>query len=144
MLTEDELGDLIDAHYHGPGDLLFHKEGLRWYDVPSQNATGRRGGPVGSTRPRSLRGPTGSPPTRLAGWCRSDCGSCRRLTDDELMSLHAALPIIARHEDVRVLHRGEHPVPDLVDHDYWIAPGLGRCGRRHRDALHRRWRVPRC
>lgn len=122
LLTEAELGDLIDAHYRGPGDLLFHKEGLSWYDVPSQNVD------------RAAWRAKKFDPAQVTAWAdrlaaeRARGMVSRRLrivstelTDDELMSLQAALPIIARHEDVRVLRRGEQPVPDLVDHDYWIA-----------------------
>ena len=122
LLTEAELGDFIDAHYHGPGDLLFHKEGLSWYDVPSQNAD-RAAWRAGRFDPAQVMAWA----DRLADE-RARGMVSRRLrivsagvTDDELMSLQAALPIIARHEDVRVLRHGEQPVPDVVDHDYWIA-----------------------
>jgi hypothetical protein len=42
------------------------------------------------------------------------------LSDDEAMSCHVALPIISRDQEIRILHRGEHPVPELLDHDYWV------------------------
>lgn len=122
LLTEAELGDLIDAHHRGPGDVLFHKEGLSWYDVPSQNAD-RAAWRAGKFDPAQVTAWADSLADERARGMVS-----RRLrivsagvSDDELMSLQAALPIIARHEDVRVLRRGEQPVPDLVDHDYWIA-----------------------
>jgi hypothetical protein len=121
LLTEDELGEFIDGHYHALGDHLFHKEGLPWYDVPSQNAD-RSAWRAGRFDPTQVLAWT----SRLAADEARGLVSQRlrivsaALTDDEMMSLDVALPIIARHEEIRVLHRGEHPVPDLVDHDYWI------------------------
>lgn len=121
LLTEAELGDLIDAHHSRPGDVLFHKEGLPWYDVASQNMD------------RAAWLNDLFDPAQVIAWAEHLAEERRRgmrsqrlrivsgpLTDDERMSLEAALPILAREEEVRILHRGEHAVPDLVDHDYWI------------------------
>jgi hypothetical protein len=121
LLTEDELGDVIDEHYRGRGDVLFHREGLPWYDVESQN-TDREAWQAGRFDPTQVR----EWADRLADERKRGLVSQRlrilssALTDDERMSLQAALPLIAKHEDVRMLHRGEHLVPDLIDHDYWI------------------------
>lgn len=122
LLTEAELSDLIDSHHRGPGDVLFHREGLPWYDVPSQNGD----------REAWLAGRFD--PAQVTAW--SDRLACERangmtsqrlrilsevLTADELMSIQASLPVIACEEEVRVLRRGEHSVPELVGADYWIA-----------------------
>lgn len=122
LLTEAELGDVIDGHHRGTGDVLFHREGLPHYDVPSQNAD-REAWLVGRFDPAQVIAWT----ERLADEGERGMESQRlrilseHLTDDELMSLSAALPVIAREEDVRILRRGEHQVADLIDHDYWIA-----------------------
>lgn len=127
LLTEQELGDLIDANHRGPGDILFHREGLRHYDVPSQNAD-RTAWLAGRFDPAQVIAWT----ARLADERERGMVSQRlrviseQPTDDELMSLQAALPVIAREGQVRILHRGEHPVPDLVDADFWIARPAGR------------------
>lgn len=121
MLNEQQLGDWIDAHYQRPGDRLFRMERLPWYDVPSQN-TDRQAWLAG--HPDTAAVETWA--QVLADDTRRGLISQRvrvlsaRLTDDEAMSCHIALPITSRHEEVRVLHRGEHPVPDQLDHDYWI------------------------
>lgn len=127
LLTEQELGDLIDANHRGAGDVLFHREGLRRYDVPSQNAD-RTAWLAGRFDPAQVIAWT----ARLADERERGMVSQRlrvisaQPTDDERMSLQAALPVIAREEQVRILHRGEHPVPDLVDADFWIARPAGR------------------
>jgi len=127
LLTEQELGDMIDANHRGPGDILFHREGLPHYDVPSQNVD-RTAWLAGRFDPAQVIAWT----ARLAGERERGMVSQRlrviseQPTDDELMSLQAALPVIAREEQVKVLHRGEHPVPDLVGADFWIARPAGR------------------
>ena len=127
LLTEQELGDLIDANHRGPGDVLFHREGLRHYDVPSQNAD-RTAWLAGRFDPAQVIAWT----ARLADERERGMLSQRlrvvsaQPTDDELMSLQAALPVIAREEQVRILYRGEHLAPDLVDADFWIARPAGR------------------
>lgn len=121
LLTETELEDVIDTHYRRPGDVLFHREGLPWYDVESQNAD-REAWQADRFDPTQVRAWT----DRLADERDRGMTSQRlrivseELTDDERMSLQAALPLIAEHEGVRVLWRGEHDVSDLIDHDYWI------------------------
>jgi hypothetical protein len=121
LLTEDELGDVIDQHYRGRGDVLFHREGLPWYDVESQNAD-REAWQAGRFDPTQVRAWA----DKLAAERKRGMVSQRLrilstgLTDDERMSLQAALPLIAKHEDVRILHRGEHPISDLINHDYWL------------------------
>lgn len=121
MLDEQALEDFIFTRYSQSGDRLFRMERLPHYDVPSQNAD----------RESWLAGRFNTNP--LEEWAAVLADDRRRglvsrrtrvltpgLTDDEAMSCHVALPIIGRDQEVRILHRGEHLVPDLLDHDYWV------------------------
>lgn len=122
MLDEQGLGAYIDDHYRAPGDRLFRMERLPLYDVPSQNAD----------REAFLRG-VEPDWTRKQAWLDELAENRRRgmisrrvrilsdpLSDDEAMSCHYGLPYIGRDQDIRVLHRGEHQWPEVLDHDYWI------------------------
>lgn len=42
------------------------------------------------------------------------------LTDYELMACHWGYAYNSKFEDIRVLHHGEHEIPDLLGHNYWI------------------------
>jgi hypothetical protein len=121
MLDEQVLEDFIFTRYSKRGDQLFRMERLPHYDVPSQNAD----------RASWLAGHFDTRP--LEEWAEVLADDRRRglisrrarilsegLTDDEAMSCNVALPIIGRDQEVRILHRGEHPVPNLLDHDYWV------------------------
>lgn len=121
LLTEDQLGEVIDDNYREPGDQLFRKEGLAWYDVPSQNAD------------REAWLDNRFDPAQVQAWAEILEADKRRglvsqrlrivsaqITDDEAMSLEGALPLIAGPQEVRILRRGEHPIPDIVDHDYFV------------------------
>ena len=126
LLVMKELEDIIDEHYKNAGDMLFHHESLPWYDVPAQNRS----------RERWLAGqfdPNGS-----NAWVERIAEERRRgmitrrlrilseeLTDDERASIFGGMTLIAREEVVRVLHRGEHVVPGVIDHDYWICHPVG-------------------
>lgn len=126
MLDEQGLGEAIDAGYARRGDQLFRMERLPWYDTPGQNAD----------REAWLAGHPD--PSAIQAWAQVLADDARRglisrrmrvvsaeLTADEAMSCNLALPLTSRHEQVRVLHRGEHPVPELLDHDYWIIEPAG-------------------
>jgi hypothetical protein len=127
MLDEEALEDFVFSRYAHPHDQLFRMERLPLYNDPSQNAD----------RESWLAGRFD--PAGLEQWAAALADDRRRglvsrrvrvfsqvLTDDEAMSAHVALPIIGRDQKIRVLHRGEHPVPELLDHDYWvIAPADG-------------------
>jgi hypothetical protein len=121
MLNEQGLEEFVFSRYDQRGDQLFRMERLPHYDVPGQN----------EDRERWLAGRFD--PTPLQQWAEELSDHRRRglvsrrvrvfsavLTDDEAMSCHVALPIIGRDQEIRVLHRGEHPVPTLIDHDYWV------------------------
>ena len=121
LLTLAEVGDLIDEHYRSDGDVLIHKEAMPWYDIAEQNAD-RTAWQHGRFDPTQVRAWT----DRLADERRRGMTSKRlrrvsqELTDDELMSLQAALPIIATEEDVRILRDGEHPIPFKTRTDTWV------------------------
>lgn len=121
MLDEQALEEFVFARYARRRDQLFRMERLPLYDVPSQNAD----------RENWLAGHLDT--TDLEQWAEVLADDRRRglvsrrvrvlssvLTDDEAMSCHVALPIISRDQEVRILRRGEHPVPELLDHDYWV------------------------
>jgi hypothetical protein len=122
-LTAAELGDVIDDRHREFGDVLFHREGLPHYDVPSQNAD-REAWVDGRFDPEQAT----TWAARLADERSRGMVSQRLrilsadLTDDEQMSVFGALPIIGRAEEVRILRHGEHAFPTVpIDHDYWIA-----------------------
>jgi hypothetical protein len=134
-MNEVQLDEFIDAHYQHRGDRLLRMERLPWYAVESQN----------HDRAAWLAGRPDT--TAIEGWARVLADDASRgliservrvlsdvLTDDEAMSCAVALPITSRHEAVRVLRHGEHLVPDLVDHDYWVIRPVG--GGVHVLAMH--------
>lgn len=127
LLVMKELEDIIDEHYKGPGDRLFHHECLPWYDVPAQNRS----------RAKWLAGDF-DPATYHSAWVDRIAEERRRdmitkrlrilseeLTDDERATMFGGMAFIARQEIVRVLHRGEHAIPGPIDHDYWICHPVG-------------------
>jgi hypothetical protein len=121
MLDEQGLEEFVFSRYAEAGDRLFRMERLSHYDDAGQNAD----------RESWLAGRFD--PAPLEEWAQALADDRRRglvsrrarvlseeLTDDEAMSCHVALPIISRDQEIRVLHRGEHPIPALLDHDYWV------------------------
>lgn len=128
LLDEGGLGAFIDAHYCRRGDVLFRMERLPHYAVAQQAAelqAWRAGGePDMDAKQRWLdvladevhRGML----TRRLRILSAD------LTDDEQRACHWGYPHVGRFEEIRVLHRGEHSVPEELDHDYWIIrPAVG-------------------
>jgi hypothetical protein len=122
FLDEEGLGEFIDSHYRAAGDQLFRMEQLPHYDVPQQAAelaAWRAGGePDWAQRQPWL--------DVLANEHRQGLISRRvrvlsaELTDDEQRACNWGYPYTGRYEEVRVLHRGEHPIPALLGKDYWI------------------------
>jgi hypothetical protein len=121
MLDEEALEDYVFSRYANPGDQLFRMERLPLYDTDSQNAD-RESWLAGEFDPTALE----QWAAVLADDRRRGLVSRRvrvfsnRLTIDEAMSADVALPIIGRSQDIRVLRRGEHSVPEVLDHDYWV------------------------
>ena len=126
LLVMKELEDIIDEHYKDAGDVLFHHECLPWYDVPAQNED-REAWLAGRFDPYG----TSVWVDRIAAERRRGMITRRlrilseELTDDERASIFGGMSLIAREEVVRVLHRGEHAIPGVVDHDYWICHPVG-------------------
>lgn len=122
-LDETALGAFIDTHYAAPGDQLFRMERLPTYGVPHQSAELERWR-RGATEPDWSRKQPWL--DRLADEARRGLVSQRvrvfgaELSDDELRACHWGYALNSRHEDIRVLHHGEHDVPDLLALDYWI------------------------
>lgn len=122
LLDEKGLGAFIDAHYRGRGDRLFRMERLSRYAVAQQSA-----------ELQAWRDGTEPDMATKQPWLDVLAGEVARgmrtrrvrilsaeLTDDEQRACHWGYPHIGRFEEVRVLRRGEHPVPDVLDHDYWV------------------------
>ncbi len=126
MLGEQALEEFIFTRYARRGDQLFRMERLPLYDVPSQNAD-REGWLAGrfDTTPLEQWGEVLADDHRRGLVSRRARVLSAVLTDDEAMSCHVALPIIGRDQEVRILRRGEHPAPELVDHDYWVIEPAG-------------------
>jgi hypothetical protein len=121
LLTEPEALKLFDSHYKGPGDVLFHREGQPWYNVPSQNAD-RETWKAGNYDPAPLQKWV----DRVAAERERGMLTRRlrilseKLTDDELMSMQAGMDLLAKAEEVRVLWRAEQPVPGVINDDFWV------------------------
>ncbi len=127
LLNGSELSNLLSASFAQPGDQMFRMERLPQYTVPGQT----------EVREQWLAWRAGSGPhpdtTAIEKWAEkladeAHRGMVRRrvrvlsevLTADEAQSCDIALPVIARHQWTRVLHRGEHTPVDVLDHDYWV------------------------
>lgn len=112
---------VLEAHYKGPGDVLFHQEGQPWYNVPDQNAE-RESWKAGHYDPATLQ-----------EWVDRELAERERgmlsrrlrilsaeLTDDELMAVQAGMHVLAKAEDIRVLWRAEDTVPGVIEDDFWV------------------------
>lgn len=127
-LDETGLGAFIDAHYQGRGDRLFRMERLPLYAVDQQSAelqAWRDGGEPDLAAKQPWLDVLASEVKRGMLTQRARILS-EHLTDDEQRACHWGYPQVGRYEEIRVLRRGEHPVPDVLDHDYWIiTPAAG-------------------
>jgi hypothetical protein len=123
MLDGKGLGAYISQHYRRAGDRKDRIERLRWYNVPSQNAD-REAFLTGTApdwdRKQSFLDDLAEEKARGLISNRVRIFPAAELNDDELMSCHLGYPYVGRDQDIRVLHGGEHPIPDILDHDYWI------------------------
>lgn len=124
-LDEAGLGRCIDAHFHRPGDRLFRMEVLPRYAVATDGDDYRRWR-AGATEPTWARkGPwlatlrrerdNGQVSTRVRVLSA-------QVTDYERFACAFGYAHnVEAGEDIRVLHRGEHPLPEaLIDQDYWL------------------------
>jgi hypothetical protein len=134
MMSGGQLDDLLDTFYAQPGDQVFRMERLPEYSAGGQAE--RR------AAWRAWRSGTAPRPdtSGIEKWAEALADEARRgmvrrrvrvlpahLTDDQLASCDLALPILARWQQTRVLHVGEHEWTDQLDHDYWvIQPAHGR------------------
>jgi len=122
LLDGDGLSDFIEAHFTARGDRLFRMERLPLYAVDHQSAeltAWREGRSFDLSWKQSWL-------NVLAGWLEQGMRTSRvrvlsaQLSDDEARACHWGYPLTGQYEDIRVLHRGEHPVPEILDHDYWV------------------------
>ena len=123
LLTEEELEEFIDDHYHDGGDELFRMEQLPFFDVQHQAAELEAW--------RAGRDPDWS---QLNSWLDVLAQERQRgllsrrvrvlsagLTDDEQRACNWGYPYTGKYEDIRVLRHGEHRFPPhLLGEDYWI------------------------
>lgn len=120
-----ELGVFIDEHFREPGDSLFRMETLPQYAVDSD----------GDDYQRWLDGEPEPTWARKQPWLdtiskwRDSRMTYRRVrilserpTDYERYAAEFGYAYNASAgEDIRVLHRGEHALPDgLVERDFWV------------------------
>jgi hypothetical protein len=128
QLTGREMAEFIEAHYTSPGDNLFRMERLPIY---AGNA---------AQTARWLTGAAEPDWEVKQGWLdalREDRERGLRaqrvrvftpgMTDDERAACAFGYAYNGRYEEIRVIHRGEHPPVDILDHDYWlITPARGQ------------------
>ena len=120
-----ELGAFIDEHFHDPGHTLFRLETLPAYAVDAD----------GDDYQRWLDGEPEPTWTRKQPWLdtirrwRNNGQVYRRvrilsphLTDYERYAAEFGYAYNTQAgEDIRVLRRGEHPIPDgLIERDFWV------------------------
>lgn len=120
----DSLGHFILSRYAGRGDTLTRMERLPVYSVTSD------GGDFEAWK-AGASVPASSERTETVADLRQERanGQIRRrvrilsaaLTDYERYSIEFGyLQNAEAGEDVRVLRHGEHPIPQLLDFDYWL------------------------
>lgn len=125
LMDAQALGEAIDAGTFGVGDGadIFRMELLPAYEVPTD----------GSDYQRYLDGATAPTPEIIRSGVerftrRAEVGITSRrvrilsaqITDYERYSCEFGYAYLHPHEDIRILHRGEHDVPPLLEHDYWL------------------------
>lgn len=129
MLDGKGMSALIRENYRRGGDRKDRVERLRWYNVPSQNADREAflaGAAPDWTRKQAFLDDLADERARGLISNRVRIFPAAELNDDELMACHLGYPFVGRDQDIRVLHHGEHPIPDILDHDYWILRPVGR------------------
>ena len=122
LLDEAQLGSFIDAHYRGRGDVLFRMERHPWYAVPQQAAelaAWRNGGELDLAAKQPWLDVLADEVERGMLTQRVRILSAD-LTEDERRACHWGYPYVGRFEEIRVLRRSEHVIPDVRADDYWI------------------------
>ncbi|MDN5920031.1 MAG: hypothetical protein L0I76_33855 [Pseudonocardia sp.] len=118
------LGQFILERYARSGDVLTRMERLRAYSVASDGGDfdAWKAGALAPTSPdraetlEDLRLERSNGQTRRRVRILSS-----ELSDYERYSIEFGyLQNVAAGEDVRILRAGEHPVPQLLDFDYWL------------------------
>lgn len=123
-MDAEALGRFIDEHYNQPGDRLFRMEVLPEYEVTSDGEDFRRW----------LEGAAEPTWTRKQPWLdtlrreRENGQISTRIrilsdqvTDYERYACDFGYRYNGEYEDIRVLHRGEQPIPaGLIESDFWI------------------------
>src|SRR5947209_15883367 len=124
VMDPQALGAFIEGHYNQPGDRLFRMEVLPEYDVASD----------GEDFQRWLAGATEPTWSRKQPWLDTlrrehDNGQISRrvrilsepVTNYERYECDFGYRYNGVFEDIRILHRGEHPIPDgLIERDFWM------------------------
>ncbi len=120
-----EIGQFFAEHYRGPGDTLFRQEALPEYTVDDDGPNFRLW----------LAGDAEPDPEWKGAWLdtlrREHAQGLRAarvrifsadLTDYERFACDFGYALnVPAGEDVRILHRGEHDVPDgVLDCDFWV------------------------
>lgn len=118
------LGAFILERYSRPGDVLTRMERLPVYHVASDGGdfeAWKAGAPqpVSADRIETLEDLRNE---RSNGQARRRVRILSaQLTDYERYSIEFGyLQNVAAGEDVRILRAGEHPIPQLLDFDYWL------------------------
>ena len=119
----EQLGAHIDERYRAPGDRLFRQEALPQYLVDDD----------GDDYRRWLDGAVEPTWSRKQAWLDVLADDKRRgllssrvrilsedLTDYERYACEWGYALNGRFEDIRVLRRGEHEIPDLIVEDFWL------------------------
>ncbi|OLL70494.1 hypothetical protein Ae168Ps1_6241 [Pseudonocardia sp. Ae168_Ps1] len=120
----DSLGHFILSRYAAPGDTLTRMERLPAYAVTSDGGdfeawkTGASA-PVSAARAETIED---LHQERANGQVRRRIRILSAaLTDYERYSIEFGyLQNVEAGEEVRVLRHGEHPIPQLLDFDYWL------------------------
>lgn len=127
LLGPGELTPFIDSRLRGPGDVAWRLEQLPQYTVGSDGGDYQRWA-AGEPEPTWERKQGNF--DRLEDRVRRGIRSERvRIFTPELMPYERfacewGYALNGQHgEEIRVLHRGEHAIPELLGFDYWLLNG---------------------
>ena len=123
MMNVEQLVAFLDARYRAPGDRLFRLEALPQYLVDSDGEDFRRwlAGAAEPTWSRKQPWLDVLADDRRRGLLSSRVRILsEQLTDYERYACEWGYALNSRFEDIRVLHRGEHDIPDMIIKDFWL------------------------